>query len=209
MKWFRIAKETSPRPTSGSTYHDWKEHLLTEGNNQCVYCAININSFGGIRNFHVEHYKPKAKDKFPELINEYSNLFVACSICNCFKSDDWPDEPSTLLNNHAFPDPSKIDYCNFLEHNNHAVVESNHVTGRYIIQKLFLNRPQLILERRSYYLNEELKRESEKLKNIGLQLKDQYNSDPGIDAMLIMIETTILLIDGNYINPYTNEQIRR
>lgn len=209
MKWFRIAKESSPRPSFGSSYHDWKEHLLTEGKYQCVYCAININSFGGIRNFHVEHYKPKAKDKFPELINEYSNLFVACSICNCFKSDDWPNEPSTLLDNHAFPDPSKIDYSSFLEHNSNAVVESKNITGKYIIQKLFLNRPQLILERRSYYLNEELKRESEKLKNIGQQLKNQYNSDPSVDAMLIMIETTILLIDGNYINPYTAEQIQR
>jgi hypothetical protein len=209
MKWFRIAKESSPRPTSGSSYRDWKEHLLTEGKNQCVYCAININSFGGIRNFHVEHYRPKAKNKFPELINEYSNLFVACSICNCFKGDDWPNEPSTLLDNHAFPDPSKIDYCCFLECNNQAVVESEYITGKYIIQKLFLNRPQLILERRSYYLNEELKRESEKLKNIGLRLKNQYNSDPSIDAMLMMIETTILLIDGNYINPYKAEQTQR
>jgi len=209
MKWFRIAKESSPRPTSGSSYHDWKEHLLVEGKYQCVYCAINTNSFGGIRNFHVEHYRPKAKDKFPELENEYTNLFAACSICNCFKSDDWPNEPSTLLDNHAFPDPSKIDYCSFLEHNNQVVVESKHITGKYIIQKLFLNRPQLILERRSFYLNEELKKEYEKLKDIVLQLKKQNDSDPIIDAMMIAVDTIILLIEGNYINPYKVDQIKR
>lgn len=209
MKWFRIPKESSAIPNVGNSYRDWKEHLSLEGKNQCVYCTINIKSFGGIRNFHVEHYRPKAKNKFPKLENEYSNLFFACSICNCFKSDDWPNEPSTLLDNDAFPDPSKIDYSNFLECKNHSIIESKYITGKYIIQKLFLNRPQLILERKSFYLNEELKMESEKLKNIGLQLKQQGNTDPIIDALVTALDTTIFLIEGNDINPYKVEQIER
>ena len=93
MKWFRIPKESSPLPKSGKYYSDWKEDLSKEGKEQCVYCSVNINTFGGIRNFHVEHYRPKAKDKFPHLEHVYSNLFFACSICNGFKSDDWKNEP--------------------------------------------------------------------------------------------------------------------
>jgi hypothetical protein len=209
MKWFRIPKEASLKPKAGSQYSDWKEDLSIEGKNQCVYCAININSYGGIRNFHVEHYRPKSKDKFPELENEFSNLFFACSICNCFKGDDWPNEPSNELDNKAFPDPSKIDYSDFLFYDTQFLVDSNYITGKYIVQKLFLNRPQLILERKSFHLHEVLRIESEKLKEITLQLKVQEDSNPIIDTLITIIETTILLIEGKYINPYMATQIKR
>lgn len=209
MKWFRIPKEYSVQPKKGH-YRDWKEDLSIEGKEQCVYCSININSFGGIRNFHVEHYRPKAQDKFPDLEDIYTNLFFACSICNCFKSDDWPNEPSAKLDNHSFPDPSLVDYSNFLFSNDEFVIESKHVSGNYIINKLFLNRPQLILERRSFYLHEKYKNEVEKLKEITLNLKKQKLIDPLIDDLVnTLIETTTLLIEGKYINPYLVKQTKR
>ena len=55
-------KEKTQQPTKGK-YSDWKEILAEEGFNQCVYCAIPDACFGGIRNFHVEHYRPKSKFK--------------------------------------------------------------------------------------------------------------------------------------------------
>ncbi len=209
MNWFRIPKESSPRPQNGTCYKHWKEHLSIESKNQCVYCAININSFGGLRNFHVEHYRPKARDKFPQLENEYANLFFACSICNCFKGDEWPNEPSSKFDNDSFPDPSIVDYSDILSCNNQLIVVSNNVTGKYLIQKLFLNRPQLILERKGYYLNAILISEIQTLKEIGVQLNRKFGSNPVVDSMITMIDTTILLIQGKYINPYTADQIKR
>ena len=209
MQWFRISKEESARPKIGKYYWDWKEDLAQEGREQCVYCAININSFGGIRNFHVEHYRPKAIEKFPHLEHEYSNLFFACSICNGFKGDDWKDEPSDKFDNRSYPDPSKIDYSSFLTYNDSHLIESQCVTGKYIIQKLFLNRPQLILERKSFYLHEILKTEIQKLKDIVPEIKILDKENPLADGLITMIETTTLLLEEKYINPYTQEQIRR
>jgi hypothetical protein len=209
MKWFRIPKETSPRPKKGKHYFDWKQELSIEGKQQCVYCTININTFGGIRNFHVEHYRPKATNKFPMLENEYSNLFFACSICNCFKSDEWKNEPTPTLDNESFPDPSKVNYSDFLLIDDSQLIHSNYITGRYIIQKLFLNRPQLILERRSFILHETLKQESEKLKAIVDEIKKIELNNPIIDGLIDMIQITIKLIEGKYINPYNQEQIKR
>lgn len=208
MKWFRIPKENSVKPAKGG-YSDWKEPLSIEGREQCVYCSININSFGGIRNFHVEHYKPKAEGKFPELKDEYSNLFFACAICNCFKSDDWENEPSEKLDNHAYPDPAKVDYSDFLFQDALHLVDSNHITGKYIVQKLFLNRPQLILERKSFDLHSRLKDETQKLTHILLQIKKQDINNPLIDGYITMAETILILIEGNYINPYTTAQTKR
>jgi hypothetical protein len=208
MRWFRIPKETTQKPSTGKYYSDWKEALSIEGKQQCVYCTIGIKPFGGLRNFHVEHYRPKAKDKFPELENEFTNLFFACSICNGFKSDDW-NEPSQSLDNNSYPDPSKTDYSCFLSVDAEQLVESNFMTGRYIIQKLFLNRPQLILERKSFKLHEILKRETEILKAIALELKESDKDNPLIDTIVSTTEAMILLIEEKYINPYTGDQITR
>lgn len=152
MKWFRIPKEDAIIPTKG-TYKDWKPQLSEEGNHQCVYCCIGENPFGGIRNFHVEHYKPKSKDEFKHLENEYENLFFACSICNCFKSDDWPNDPNDNLDNTCYPNPAVIDYNEIIDIKDDFILNGNTVASNYIINKLFLNRPQLILERKEHKLS--------------------------------------------------------
>lgn len=209
MNWFRIPKELNKTPTLGKYYWHWKEELSVEGKQQCVYCSININSFGGIRNFHVEHYKPKAADKFPKLEHEYSNLFFACSICNSFKSDDWKNEPNKELDNEAFPDPSKINYSDFLFIDSQFNVDSKFFTGKYIINKLYLNRPQLILERKNFYLHIKLKSEIEKLIEILGKLNDNKTKSPIIRSYIDTCEVLILLLKEKYINPYTTSQITR
>ncbi len=108
MKWKRVPKENCKQPTTG-TYSDWKEILAEEGFHQCVYCAIPEPRFGGIRNFHVEHYRPKSLKRFQKLTNDIRNLYFACAICNTFKGDDWPAEPDAQFHSHCFPDPSKTD----------------------------------------------------------------------------------------------------
>ena len=74
MNWKRVPKEKSNQPAKG-TYSDWKVDLSKEGFHQCVYCTITEHSFGGIRNFHVEHFKPKSV--FPELLNQMIGMTIA------------------------------------------------------------------------------------------------------------------------------------
>jgi hypothetical protein len=112
-----------------------------------VYCAIPEGRFGGIRNFHIEHFRPKAK--FPKLENIIANLYLACAICNVLKSDDWPAEPVANHSRAAYPDPSLTDYNAILviSSSTHEV-RSPKVAGKYLIERVLLNRAQLILERR-------------------------------------------------------------
>jgi len=143
MKWQVIDKTAARAPTKG-TYSQWKPQLAHEGGSRCVYCCIPESKFGGIRNFHVEHYKPKSI--FPLLTNEYRNLFYACGICNIFKSDDWPAEhqPGSYTRA-AYPDPSLVSYSDFLDVDElSGTVVSQTFTGKYLIERLHLNRPQMI-----------------------------------------------------------------
>lgn len=149
MRWRLVDKRNTTPPTSGQ-YPDWKPILAEEGGHQCVYCAISERSFGGLRNFHVEHFRPKKL--FPALKNEISNLFFACAICNTFKGDDWPAEPYV---DHATPwyhDPSRTDYSSVFSVCGDYSVAGDGTPARYMVEKLFLNRPQLLLERREHDL---------------------------------------------------------
>ncbi len=51
-----------------------KNALLLEQGNICCYCECKISS----NNSHIEHLKPKDKDKFPELQLNYDNLLSSC-----------------------------------------------------------------------------------------------------------------------------------
>ena len=143
MNWNIIDKTKTKQPEVGK-YSDWKTNLAEEGANRCVYCAIKDTRLGGIRNFHVEHYKPKSL--FPDLTNIILNLFYACPICNVFKSDDW-HEPTGNLDSIYYPDPSIFDYSDLFKLQDDGTLVGLNKSGTYIITKLGLNRNQLLIDR--------------------------------------------------------------
>jgi len=164
MNWKKIEKAPGKKPPTG-TYSDWKPLLAEEGFNQCVYCAIPESLLGGIRNFHVEHYRPKSK--FSNLENDYSNLFYACPICNTFKSNDWPSEPVEDHSVASYPNPSEVDYNTLFESDTQkGLIKGKNVAAKYIQEKMFLNRPQLITERRVHFLLNRGCKEIEETKKI-------------------------------------------
>jgi hypothetical protein len=140
--------------------HRVKEFLRREGGHRCVYCAIHENALGGVQTFHVEHYRPKSR--FPALENALANLFYSCPICNRFKSNDWPAEPHAPFHNCCYPDPSAVDYTILFDVNQKTgLVAGRRVASKYMLERLYLNRPHLILERRQYFLDQELSKLSD------------------------------------------------
>ncbi len=148
MNWKLIDKSKTKQPKSGK-YSSWKPRLAREGFFQCVYCSIHETPMGGIRNFAVEHYKPKSISKFAHLENDIRNLFYACSICNGFKGPDWYDVSPTNFSNVVYPDPSVTNYSVlFTVDEKTGLIIGKNVAGKYILERLFLNRTQLILDRK-------------------------------------------------------------
>lgn len=74
------------------------DELLAWSYHHCAFC----DGMGGTTNWPVEHFKPKAKSKFPELAYAWSNLYPCCEKCQG-KGDWWEDEPALLR-------PDEIDY---------------------------------------------------------------------------------------------------
>jgi hypothetical protein len=146
VKWPTFIGKSRNQPTGGR-WHEWKELIANDCEGRCIYCAIQEARFGGIRNFHIEHFRPKVK--FETLEDDITNLYLACAICNVLKSDDWPSEPADDHSLPAYPDPARIDYNLLfgLSSSTHEVSSAS-VAGRYVIERLCLNRAQLVLERR-------------------------------------------------------------
>ncbi len=153
MNWRLINKDISNQPSTGS-YSDWKEQIAKECFYQCVYCSIHESQFGGIDHYHIDHFRPKSK--FPKLKDDILNLFYACPICNRFKGDDWPSDPD--LNAVSYIDPSITNYSDLFELEDNYEIDGKHIASKYIILRLYLNRAQLIFERReSSKRNQEIK----------------------------------------------------
>lgn len=186
MRWRRINKDSDYQPANG-TYKDWKPELAVEAENRCVYCAIHENSMGGIRNFHVEHYRPKSR--FQELINDYRNLYYSCPICNTFKSNDWPREPVNDFSVACYPDPSQTDYNGLYDiSRTTGVIAGKNVAALYVQEKIFLNRPQLITERKLQYFLAAAKEEIN-------TIRDMIDKVPkGPELITIHEQFSILLI---------------
>ena len=148
MQWKKIDKTL--RVQKAGVYSDWKQQISDDCYNQCVYCSIHENPWGGIDHYHIEHFRPQSK--FEDQTNIITNLYLACPVCNRFKSDDWPNEP-TDLNILCYPDPSDYDYSELFQFDpqTHTLI-GRYTSSKYLINRLYLNRPQLVYERREHFL---------------------------------------------------------
>jgi hypothetical protein len=211
MRWIKVNKEAAIQPTSG-TYKAWKEQIAKEGRHQCVYCAIHEALFGGVRNFHIEHYKPKSI--FKQLENDIKNLFYSCPVCNTFKGDAWPDDPKDDHSNSSFPDPSKVDYNELFEVDfSSGLLKGKFSASTYMIESLNLNRPQLILERKTFAAFQKVRSVADSRNDVLLllsKIQDHAKRDYFFNRLVQIYGKLIeLSIELRRLRPYESDDLAR
>ncbi len=205
MNWKLIIKDKKNQP-EGNDYTKWKEQIAAECYHQCVYYSIHESPWGGIDHYHIDHYRPKSKEEFKKLVLDICNLFYACPVCNRFKRDDWPAEPDEKLNFPCYPDPSKVDYSKIFELKKGFKIEGLNIAANYVIERLYLNRPQLIYERRENKLNIEEKQIRKSLKELLTQVDDK---DLMKKTLEILDKILNLMQLRKEIRPYKLTEIRK
>ncbi len=92
-RWRRTLSEAQTqkerkRAKAKYRHRDVKSVLVTMFSGKCAYCESQIRH---IEYGHIEHYKPTSR--FPELTFTWSNLLLACGVCNGpeHKGDQFPD----------------------------------------------------------------------------------------------------------------------
>lgn len=124
-----------------------KEALARMFNDKCAYCESHVFhvSFP-----HIEHYKPKSK--YPKLCFEWTNLFLACSMCNSsgYKGNKFP----TKSKGGPYIDPEiedPNDHFNFIfdQKTGVSIVQPKTRRGTTTERDLGLNRVNLLKHRNS------------------------------------------------------------
>ncbi len=212
MLWKQVNNQGRAQPQTGS-WPTWKRQIAQDCDRQCVYCAIPDSRYGGLDNFHVDHFRPKKK--FPHLQKRITNLYLACAICNRFKSDDWPANPAVDYSVAAYPDPGACEYGSLISINaTDGLLTGNFAASTYVIERLYLNRPQLIRLRRTAALEERLTAIENILQMACDQLRDNVEDTDEAKALLAEICSATIRVNQAFRNreraqPYTLDEIRR
>lgn len=212
MRWSQVQKVTDP--SLDGRHHNnpnVKEHVRQEAQFKCVYCAIHENSLGGVQVFHVDHYRPKSI--FPALETTLDNFYYSCPICNRFKSNDWPADPDTTHSFSCYPDPSGVDYNILFEVDTvSGLISGVFIASKYMVEKLYFNRPQLILERKKYFLDQEMDSLHRECKSLIEQLgrvNDKESTGLLKKLALFLVEIDQLRIKLDQTTPYEVSDVTR
>ncbi len=132
---------------------------------RCGYCGVSEVWVGG--ELEVDHFLPTGHDGTDAL----DNLVYACTICNRFKSNYWPttDAPDSLWLLH----PGQDDLTAYLLETADGRLVGLTPRGWFHIDRLHLNRPQLIDLRQQYKTEQSLRREIVQAQNIKTQLQER------------------------------------
>jgi len=131
---------------------------------RCGYCGVSEIWVGG--ELEIDHFRPLRYDGADTL----DNLVYACTICNRFKSDYWltADAPKSLRLLH----PGQDDLTTHVLETAGGRLVGLTPRGWFHIDRLHLNRPQLIDLRQQYKTEQSLRREIVQARDIKIQLQE-------------------------------------
>jgi hypothetical protein len=112
-------------------YRSFKPHLATDFKNKCGYTDCSDFWFGGMGNFHIDHFVPwKSYPGQPNLKTDYSNLVYCCSYVNILKSNDETD----------YIDPCNVDFNQHFSRGIDGTIlpNGNSSAANYMFKKLKL-----------------------------------------------------------------------
>lgn len=111
---------------------------------RCGYCGVSETSVGG--ELEIDHFHPQAAGGSDDI----GNLIYACPACNRFKGDyaPAPNAPDSLRLLH----PQRDDLGAHVEETVHGRLMGLTPRGWFHIQRLHLNRAQLVELRRLHHL---------------------------------------------------------
>jgi hypothetical protein len=133
----------TPPPFVKGDYRSFRPFVREDFSGQCAFCLFPELLAGGEENFELDHFRPRRL--FPELLNDFYNLYYSCHPCNHIKRDSWP--PQTLEEQGIrFVDLCKEDFASHFQVE-HGIWHGLTKPGEYTIDKLNLNRQHLVTVR--------------------------------------------------------------
>lgn len=139
-------QRTSPAPPlpDGKDYTFFRPDVRKDFERCCAYCLRHEDHCGGVDHFELDHFKPQKR--FPDLINEFSNIYYCCHRCNKRKSVSWPKEQEQVAG-YYFVDLCHDDFETHYQLRSDGRLELLTTAAKYTEKTLKLNSPELVRER--------------------------------------------------------------
>jgi len=121
------------------------QRLRVVHNYRCGYCGVHEEDVGS--QLEIDHFQPSSRGGS----DEFANLVYCCTVCNRIKGDFWPaDEPFTTIRRLLHPrnDDLSAHFYETPDGRLNALTD----TGQFHLNRLKLNRPQLVARRRKQRL---------------------------------------------------------
>lgn len=116
---------------------DMRQQVRQRAGYACEFCGVTEDNAAS--ELTIDHYQPQAKGGS----DDFDNLIYSCPKCNSYKSDYWPLENQPVLWN------PRVDLLSlhFIEAEDGLLYPLT-ATGQFTIERLRLNRPPLVSNRR-------------------------------------------------------------
>ena len=138
----KLTRPECPHPDAlqnGNYKHPTNKEALKGANfDKCMYCESKISQ---IDFAHIEHFKPKSPDKYPELEFTWDNLGYACPKCNNAKSDKFHFDTPYI--DPYSENPSEYFYATGAW----LFIKNGSERSEISIRDIELNRPELLEKR--------------------------------------------------------------
>jgi len=147
---------------------DEREALRNRFQFRCGYCGVRERDVGA--ELTVDHFQPRSQSG----LDEPENWVYCCHACNEFKGDFWqPTSPYRILH------PLKDDLAAHLVEQDDGTLHARSETGTFHIERLRLNRPQLVAYRLEQRLLEAARQSQTRLLERLQRLEEQVKSLTG------------------------------
>ena len=125
-------------------YRQYRSYLRNDFGGHCAYCTSHESEIGGEDCFEIDHFRPKSK--FPELVNDYKNLYYSCHGCNRVgaKGEVWPSDEMLKKGYHFFDPMIEDPYELHMRERPTGLLVYKTRVGEYSIKMLRLNRDGLV-----------------------------------------------------------------
>jgi uncharacterized protein (TIGR02646 family) len=183
-------RENCPR---FSAYRQYRPYLREDFLRHCAYCTVHEDEVGGEDHFEIDHYRPVRK--FPNLINEYSNLYYSCHGCNKpgAKGHNWPSEDLYNAGFRFFDPVMENAYEIHMRPTRSGRLIKKSNVGDYSIRVLRLNREGLVkLRLRRTILRIALRKELSRLLRVLEKTKKlEYQPSTAILSRLDLVRQSL------------------
>jgi len=123
---------------------------------RCGYCGVHEEDIGS--QLEIDHFHPISHGG----TDKFANLVYCCTVCNRIKGNFWPTE-NPLTTTRRLLHPRNDDLSAHLYKTPDGHLNALTDTGQFHIDRLRLNRPQLVARRRKQRIVSDKQREWERI----------------------------------------------